>query len=105
MLQAGHATGQWDSMVVLEMDGLSSCCCTDVLCVCCQLAEALEHMPALLVLDDLDALCPTPSQDPSQLPPPPGAEMLLQWLCDVLDALRPPDALPYPGDCLLEHLP
>ena len=54
-------------------------------------------MPSLLVLEDLEALCPVLAHDPGEPPPPPGAGSLLQWLCDVLDALRPPDGLPFPG--------
>ncbi len=62
-----------------------------------QISEALEHMPSLLVLDDLDLLCPAASADPGAPPSPPHADALVQWLSDVLDALRPPDDLPYPG--------
>ena len=54
-------------------------------------------MPSLLVLDDLDLLCPAPSADPGVPPAPPHADALVQWLTDVLDALRPADGLPYPG--------
>ena len=71
-----------------------------------QVSEALEHMPSLLVLDDLDLLCPAPSADPGAPPQPPHADALVQWLTDVLDALRPPDGLPYPGEILfVETLP
>ena len=51
--------------------------------------EALEHLPSLLVLDDLDVLCPAEaagadgaasSADPT----------LLAWLCDLLDHLATP---------------
>ena len=62
-----------------------------------QVSEALEHMPSLLVLDDLDLLCPAASADPGAPPAAPHSDALVQWLCDVLDALRPPDDLPYPG--------
>ncbi len=62
-----------------------------------QVSDALEHMPSLLVLDDLDLLCPAPSADPGAPPAPPHADALVQWLTDVLDALRPADGLPYPG--------
>ena len=62
-----------------------------------KVSEALGHMPSLLVLDDLDLLCPAPSADPGAPPAPPHAEALVQWLTDVLDALRPADGLPYPG--------
>lgn len=54
-------------------------------------------MPALLVLDDLDVLCPAPAKDPNVMLPPHGNEQLLQWLCDIMNALRPPHALPSPG--------
>ena len=54
-------------------------------------------MPSLLVLDDLDLLCPAASADSGAPPAPPHADALVQWLTDVLDALRPPDGLSYPG--------
>eukprot|EP00887_Chlorella_sp_A99_P002124 scaffold21.g2124.t1 len=54
-----------------------------------QIREAQDHMPALLVLDNLDVLCPaealgadggTTGGDPA----------LVAWLCDVLDHLAAP---------------
>ena len=62
-----------------------------------QVSDALQHMPSLLVLDDLDLLCPAASADPGAPPAPPHADALVQWLADVLDALRPADGLAYPG--------
>lgn len=65
-----------------------------------QVHEALDHLPSLLVLDDLDVLCPAEgagadgaasSADPA----------LVTWLCDLLDFLATPSPdwgrLPLPG--------
>ncbi len=65
-----------------------------------QVHEALDHLPSLLVLDDLDVLCPAEgagadgaasSADPA----------LVTWLCDLLDFLSTPSPdwgrLPLPG--------
>lgn len=54
-----------------------------------QVREALEHMPSLLVFDDLDVLCRADSDGPDGggAPSDPG---LTAWLCDVLDYLCTP---------------
>ena len=56
---------------------------------CLQIREALEHMPALLVLEDLDVLCPAESAgaDGAATSADPA---LVAWLCDLLDHLAEP---------------
>ena len=49
-----------------------------------QLREALECMPALVVLDDLHLLCPAPSQAPEAALSNIGSAALVAWLRDVL---------------------
>lgn len=54
-----------------------------------QVQEALDHMPSLLVFDDLDVLCHAESDGPegAGAAADPG---LVAWLCDVLDYLARP---------------
>ena len=64
-----------------------------------QLREALECMPALVVLDDLHLLCPAPSQAPEAALSNIGSAALVAWLRDVLREyhLRPDGRPPLPG--------
>lgn len=59
-------------------------------------AEAVACMPALLILDGLEVVCPTVAAggDPGLVEP--GGDALVAWLCDVLAALRAPSRLPVP---------
>jgi hypothetical protein len=54
-------------------------------------------MPALLVLDGLEVLCPAAAAagDPGLVEP--GGDALTAWLCDTLSALRGPSRMPLPG--------
>ena len=61
----------------------------------CQVQRCLASMPALLVLDDLDVVCPATAGDGAD--PPPGstaARGTTAWLVGVMDELR---ALRLPG--------
>ena len=49
-----------------------------------QLREAVECMPALVVLDDLHLLCPAPSQAPEAVLANIGSAALVAWLREVL---------------------
>lgn len=51
--------------------------------------EALEHLPALLVFDDLDVLCPAESAGADGAATSADAS-LVTWLCDLLDWLASP---------------
>jgi SpoVK/Ycf46/Vps4 family AAA+-type ATPase len=50
-------------------------------------AAALARPPALVVLDDLDVLCPAAGDDPEASLHGPGDGSLAAWLCDVMDSL------------------
>lgn len=54
-------------------------------------------MPALLILDGLEVVCPAVPRggDPGLVEP--GGDALVAWLCDVLTALRAPSRPPVPG--------
>lgn len=54
-------------------------------------------MPALLILDGLEVLCPAAAAavDPGLVEP--GGDALTAWLCDTLSALRAPSRTPLPG--------
>lgn len=54
-------------------------------------------MPALLILDGLEVVCPAAASggDPGLVEP--GGDALVAWLCDVLAALRSPSRPPLPG--------
>lgn len=62
-----------------------------------QFAEAVACMPALLILDGLEVVCPAVAAgaDPGLVEP--GGDALVAWLCDVLAALRAPSRPPVPG--------
>ncbi len=51
---------------------------------CMQLQEAVQCMPALVVLDDLHLLCPAPSQAPEAALTNVGSAALAAWLRDML---------------------
>jgi len=73
--------------------------CTQRLDAGAQLREALERMPALVVLDDLHLLCPS-SPDGPEAAPGQRAPALAEWLADALDEVLAPHAdgrLPLPG--------
>jgi hypothetical protein len=54
-------------------------------------------MPALLILDGLEVLCPAAAAagDPGLVEP--GGDALTAWLSDVLSSLRAPSRMPLPG--------
>ena len=64
-----------------------------------QLREAVECMPALVVLDDLHLLCPAPNQAPEAVLANIGSAALVAWLRDVLKEYhaRPDGRPPLPG--------
>jgi hypothetical protein len=73
--------------------------CTQRLDAGAQLREALERMPALVVLDDLHLLCPGSPEGPEAAPGQ-RAPALAEWLADALDEVLAPHAdgrLPLPG--------
>lgn len=54
-----------------------------------QIQRCITHMPSLLILDDLDVVCPAAAKDGSE--PPPGsttARGSAAWLAGVMDELR-----------------
>lgn len=71
-----------------------------------QLREAADCIPSLLVLDDLQFLCPAPSDAPEAGPTGPGTAALVAWLCEALRRfhLRPNGRPPLPGDVFFPNL-
>ena len=68
------------------------------------MAEAVACMPALLILDGLEVVCPAAAAagDPGAVDPADGA--LVAWLVDVLAALRSPCRPPLPGLHLMSSI-
>ena len=62
-----------------------------------QVNEAKSAMPALLVLDDIDILCPSAGMESAELPQDASESSLVSWLCSLFDSLRPAGRLPLPG--------
>lgn len=71
-----------------------------------QLQEAVRKMPSLVILENLQLLCPGRSDSPEASATSAGSAALAQWLCDSIDAARQPDTaqLPLPGVPLPHHL-
>ena len=73
-----------------------------------QMAEAVEHMPSLVLLEDLHLLTPVDSQNPQQMPSPQSGAVV-EWLCLALGHLRcqAHNGLPLPGQlgraCVCVH--
>lgn len=65
-----------------------------------QLREAAEGMPSLLVLDDLELLCPAPNESPDAAAATAGSAALVAWLRAALREYhaRPDGRPPMPGE-------
>ncbi len=66
---------------------------------CAQLREAAECMPSLLVLDDLEMLCPAPADTPDAEAAAAGSAALVAWLRAAVREYhaRPDGRAPLPG--------
>ncbi len=63
-----------------------------------QVQDAVDHLPALVILEDLDALCPKSDVSSAAEGGPTGDPGLLAWLCDVMDHFaQPVDIRPVTG--------
>jgi hypothetical protein len=67
--------------------------------LCAQLREAAECMPSLLVLDDLELLCPARADGPDAEAAAAGSAALVAWLRAALREYhaRPNGRPPMPG--------